>query len=444
MAAHWARSLTKLYFTFTLARTERFALTGQLRFQCSQSPRRPRRTLPRALCLAGLHHPARWSRWLRSFLCQRQQRECDKAAQQQLDLPPTPVHLGHWAAEASQPASAEYLRFCSKEKCFDDDDDDAKEWSVRALAARDGHLPLLQELLIPILTQSNTDGIMYEVTDAAAHGGQLETLQWLKTQKGFKLDRENFSTAFQGGHLEVLKWLRSEGCPWVEESCTCNDAAQRGHWEVMKWRKSEGCPWDANTCAYAAQGGHLEMLKWLRSEGCPWNEESCDAAAEGGHLEVLKWLRSEGCPWDGLTCSWAAQGGHFEILKWLKSEGCPWYTGLICCDAARAGHFEMLKWLRSEGCSWDEDVSSWAAGNGHLDMVKYLHENGCPWDEVACLSSAEGGHLDVLKYLHENGCPWDGRAWRASAESTIEYLEENGCPQYFDFAELRRRRNERY
>ena len=92
MAAHWARSLTKLYFTFTLARTERFALTGQLRFQCSQSPRRPRRTLPRALCLAGLHHPARWSRWLRSFLCQRQQRECDKAAQQQLDLPPTPVH----------------------------------------------------------------------------------------------------------------------------------------------------------------------------------------------------------------------------------------------------------------------------------------------------------------------------------------------------------------
>ena len=171
---------------------------------------------------------------------------------------------------------------------------------------------------------------------------------------------------------------------------------------------------------------------------------TCACAAVGGHLETLQWLRSQGCPWDERACAFAALDGHFEILKWLKSEGCPWYTGLICCDAARAGHFEMLKWLRSEGCSWDEDVSSWAAGNGHLDMVKYLHENGCPWDEVACLSSAEGGHLDVLKYLHENGCPWDGRAWRASAESTIEYLEENGCPQYFDFAELRRRRNERY
>merc|ERR1711934_763716 len=63
-------------------------------------------------------------------------------------------------------------------------------------------------------------------------GGQLETLQWLKTQEGFKLIEGLLSSACKGGHFEILGWLRSEGCPWDEE--TCAGAAGNGHLEVLK------------------------------------------------------------------------------------------------------------------------------------------------------------------------------------------------------------------
>ena len=49
----------------------------------------------------------------------------------------------------SQPASADYLRFCSKEK-VSRNDGQKKDKSIRFLAAFHGHLPLLQELLKPL------------------------------------------------------------------------------------------------------------------------------------------------------------------------------------------------------------------------------------------------------------------------------------------------------
>ncbi len=51
-----------------------------------------------------------------------------------------------------QPASVEYLQFCSKERCFENEEDDeddnegSKAFYVMALATYHGHLPLLQEL----------------------------------------------------------------------------------------------------------------------------------------------------------------------------------------------------------------------------------------------------------------------------------------------------------
>jgi len=265
-----------------------------------------------------------------------------------------------------QPASAEYLRFARKEKASRGVGRKKAE-CIRRIAAYHGHLPLLKELLAglkiidPVLSME------------AARGGQLETLQWLKTQKDFDPDEYVFAYACKSGHLETVKWLRSEGCLWNEEAC--EDAAEGGHFEVLKWLRSEGCPWNARACARAAEGGHVKILKWIRSEGCPWDENTCNFAAEGGQMEVLKWLRSEGCPWSVYGCEYAAE-------------------------------------------------------KGYLDVLKYLHENGCPWDEGTCEAAARNGHLDVLMYLHENGCPWDGRTWHEASESVREWLKENGCPQW--------------
>jgi len=46
-------------------------------------------------------------------------------------------------------------------------------------------------------------------------------------------------------------------------------AATGGQLEVLQWLRTNGCPWNADTCSVAATGGHLEVLQWLRANGCP-------------------------------------------------------------------------------------------------------------------------------------------------------------------------------
>ena len=130
-----------------------------------------------------------------------------------------------------QPASVDYLRFCSKEE-VPSEGATMRATRIMELAASHGYLPLLQEL-----------------------------------QKEFGLDAEIFRAACQGGHVEMLKWLRSEGCPW--EGKAWYNAANGGHTEALMWLKSMYGTWGEGTCAGAASGGYLEVLRWLRSEGVP-------------------------------------------------------------------------------------------------------------------------------------------------------------------------------
>ena len=125
------------------------------------------------------------------------------------------------------------------------------------------------------------------------------------------------------GYFYVLKDRHLRGL-LENDNYLCPAAAKGGHLEVLKWLRENGCPWDEETCRYAAYGGHFEVLKWARANDCPWDKTTCTRAAEGGQLEVLKWARANGCPWDEDTCAYAALNGHLELLKWARANGCPW------------------------------------------------------------------------------------------------------------------------
>jgi len=305
--------------------------------------------------------------------------------------------------EKGQPASADYVRFCSKEKVrfAEKNEGQRKAQLLRRLAAYHGHLPVLQEL------QAGLKRLDPDIAKQAARGGQLETLQWLKTQEGFYIHSGAFAFACEGGNWEIIRWLRSEGCPW--STSACNRAAKGGQLEVLKWLRSEGCPWNVTTCSFAAEGGHLDVLKWLKKEGCPWNAGACNCAAEGGHFEVLKWLRSEGCPWNEWACTNAASGGYMEIMYWLMDGEEVYDFRPKCSPNPDSGRYlEILKWLRSEGCPWDEWTCAGAASAGHLDVLKWLRSEGCPWDMSTCAAAALGYHLDVLEWAIDNDCPYLG------------------------------------
>jgi len=177
-------------------------------------------------------------------------------------------------------------------------------------------------------------------------------------ERGGSLEEDTCSAAAKGGQLRLLQWLRGRDCPW--NSDTCKGAALHGHLETLQWARGEECPWDKYTCEGAAEGGQLATLRWLRQEGCPWDRRTCAAAARGGHLETLRWARGEGCPWDVRTCEEAARGGQLQTLQWLRGEGCPW-SAWTCAVAAAGGHLEVLRWCVENGCPYDENQQAFRA-----------------------------------------------------------------------------------
>ena len=140
------------------------------------------------------------------------------------------------------PASADYLRFCSKEKVslqqYYGDGEEKRLTCLRVMAAYRGYLPLLQELtktsedwyyereiadsandVIRCAGESSSSQFLLllgSASDCFLHftvrGGQLETVRWLKTQDYHGLDGRLFRETCESGNLEMMKWLRSEGC----------------------------------------------------------------------------------------------------------------------------------------------------------------------------------------------------------------------------------------
>lgn len=161
---------------------------------------------------------------------------------------------------------------------------------------------------LEVLAHLEDAGVMC-ITDrscrAAARGGHVRILDWmLKRNKSKIVSASTVHAAAAGGQLDCLKWLRALGAPWARE--TAKMAAVGGHFELLRWARSKGCPWDEDTPAFCAQHGHLDMLQWAVTNGCPWDSDACYCAARGGQLEALQWLRAHGCPWDPDKCYRAA------------------------------------------------------------------------------------------------------------------------------------------
>jgi len=87
-------------------------------------------------------------------------------------------------------------------------------------------------------------------------------------------------------------WVTSGG---VFDKRTCEAAARGGRLRVLKWLRGRDCPWDWRTCAGAARGGHLKTLQWAREQGCPWDDATFYGAAANKHKEVMMWAVQNGC-----------------------------------------------------------------------------------------------------------------------------------------------------
>lgn len=192
--------------------------------------------------------------------------------------------------------------------------------SVYIYAAYAGHISVIEWALEKNIGVGDDD--TYDkacVTCAAAEGGQIETLEWLRNN-GFEWENLTCSGAAKGGHLDVLKWLRSEGCPWNND--VYMQAAKNGYIDIVKWAYANGLTSESsNLCEYAAREGNLEMLQWARENGFEWGRYTMWWGALYNHLPILKWAYANGC-----VCSYTRSNRlrmftstvSWEIIMWVE------------------------------------------------------------------------------------------------------------------------------
>jgi hypothetical protein len=78
--------------------------------------------------------------------------------------------------------------------------------------------------------------------------------------------------------LDTLKHKRekdriSDFCDWFH---VCRAAARGGHLEVLQWVRANGCPWDVDTIARAREYGHDDVVIWAKTNGAPDESDDSD------------------------------------------------------------------------------------------------------------------------------------------------------------------------
>ena len=253
-----------------------------------------------------------------------------------------------------------------------------------------------------------------QVFASAAVNGQQAFLVWGQTTGELEYDSVVSEAAARGGHLDLLLWLRAYGPAWNSEICV--GAAGGGQLKILKWLRANSIPWDKHVSHYAARGGHLEALKWLRkNEAPPWDSNVCAQAAEGGHLEVLMWLRVNGAPWDEWTIRTCTLYGNFEsknefiyLLHWALVNGAPLPSDIssLWWSAARCRHFPTLDWLLNycQGVvSDDAALQVFMAGGEHFEVLRWMFDKGAKWSEQVIENAIKRDLVEFFQFAYVHG-----------------------------------------
>lgn len=122
----------------------------------------------------------------------------------------------------------------------------------------------------------------------AARMGNLDLCRWLMADADVcsaitaNQPIDLLRAAAIGGHVHVLEWAReSHKLPW--DASVCAAAAHGGQLETVQWLRLHCCPWDKATTTWAAVEGHAALLAWARENGCDFSEETCT------RLKLAKW-----------------------------------------------------------------------------------------------------------------------------------------------------------
>ncbi|KAL6047441.1 Ankyrin repeat domain containing protein [Balamuthia mandrillaris] len=318
-------------------------------------------------------------------------------------------------------------------------------------AAIAGHTHILKWVAHTPLLHGPGDALSGQIVEAAALGGQLETLKWMKDEMDKAAAKEEtgreqleyyaecvFRAAAAGGHLHLLRWVASSelGCAPKGDPHIYYWAASGGRLDVLQWLHDDlGIHYDGSkyACYQAATAGHLDALRWLLARGGKLDETLSAFAAKAGHLPVLQWLFEQGCPWNDSAVGDVAGRGHTDVLRWLyQRQGGEALTKAdsstsLCTRAASNGHLETLKFLRLEvqpQFAWGVETSRAVvacprvANKKALALLRWMREEAdppCPWDEKTSQEAVQKERWKLLRWMcweAQPPCPASQRTLR--------------------------------
>lgn len=266
--------------------------------------------------------------------------------------------------------------------------------STFVAAARNGKLDTLQWLAVYYATYFHAGGST-EVCSAAAAGGHLDCLKWLRLVTHAAWNEDVCVSAVRGGHIYVLQWAMANGCPAAV--LTSTEAIKQGNLAIIDFLVRSHAWYTYNMIRDAATYGHLHVIEWAYGKGYLLDSDATQAAAAHGYTHILAWLRAHGCHWDTCACTVAAQNGHLDTLRWIRGDPtvtCLSPTGqvipphgtapaefdvsIIAC-VSHTGQTKCMKWLRENGCGWGNMSIEYAIVKKMDDAtIAWLKENGCP------------------------------------------------------------------
>eukprot|EP00854_Cymbomonas_tetramitiformis_P001028 gene1028-1557_t len=294
------------------------------------------------------------------------------------------------------------------------------------------------------------------VLAAAACGGSLDVMKWLRDE-GWPLTNEIVMLeAARAGHVHVLQWLAQHHTYTSlmnDEAMRLMRAAVRSTADAARaattaeWIQASVYRCREHICVVAAQEGNVGVLENLLMAGhlryhCVRTQTRViNEAIKRNQLPVLQWIENTADSVVGYivrthaglriansmrmrACEHAALHGHPDIVKWVVRDGLldgrAWYHWFVVFQSLwTGGHKEVLRCLwplpSAADLNVDENVvisleqclCALAAQGGKAQILQWLRARGCNWNESTCMQAMYNNHISVLKWARENGCPWN-------------------------------------
>lgn len=329
--------------------------------------------------------------------------------------------IGSYASPAEQPIWAQATSNFEKEFQFN------QKWlemmpQLLVLAAAEGNMDRVKEV------KKSTDETTNRAVLAAAKGGHIEVLEWLKENNWHQKIDERRVWISGVSHARVREWVINRRLPYPfyseEEYHSAHDKK-----ETYKRYANDVQMWFLGIRAIVAEEGNLEVIKLLHAEetykeikikrafalfGVNYQLQangsvhvSCRQIllylVEHGHIAALVWCLDK---WPNLgaqvgmrAIKIATQENKIEIVQELIKRGYQAPASICARLAVHYGH-KLLQLYDSRGYALHVSTYSTAARMCGPETLEWLEERKCPINILDALYEAvEYSNYPVVRFL---------------------------------------------